>query len=943
MGQVINGTSLEWNIEDGILSIQGSGVIPDYDNELIPPWYDEISNIISIDISENVTAVGKYAFANCYKVTEVILPSTLKIIDEWSFAGCILLSTVSIPDTVTTIGSYAFYWCPSLTTVTIPQKTSFIGTAPFGQCENLLSIEVPLENTSYYDSDGILHSSDSNLIQFPCAKRQNAINFISGNKINEAAYAGSKYITSLDFYGVTEIEEAAFVGMEKLIDIYINKDIEFIGDYAFSACPKLRYIGVNSDNTHYADENDSVLFELKNGEKDKIIQYCIGKTDNSYTIPESVTTIGVGSFAGSTKLETISGLNNISKIDTAAFLSCDAIKNLTIPVSEIAIELQQNAFNSCDSLKTVSIYNELKDNTIPEYIFVYCRNLTDVTFTNKITVIKNSSFSNCTNLSDVYYKGSTYEKQTFMTIESDEDSNEDLINAFWYYDQISVNSIELSSNYIKTEAGETLKITATILPQNASSTTVIIWESSDPTVATVSNGVIRTLKPGRAFITARVMEGEYYTYEAICQISVDISRSVILKAIKRSQQIRKYRICVLNQDETVAYEIPEEDIVYGSISVNENLQNGQRRELSFDLYNTDGKYTPTVNSQIGYYQVFYSSALNKEYNKYQKNLTHVTAPLWGVVRFSLEVGFEIEDETYWFKKGVYILNSISMSPLSSENTVSIKSKDKYSLLEGSTGKLLVPYQISPGANIHMVLKDLLRTDMGNGSLIDIQKIIIHPSLLNAEVGASIKKEAGDNISSLISDLATQANAEYYYNENGNFIFYPIEDALIDERKPICYTINNIEEILDFSVEYNWEETINMIKVVGNNVDSDLYQALAVNNDPRSPISVSNIGKRLGDVVTDANVYSDSLALDLARYKLRKNSLDCLLVSLVTTFNPLIELDQLIKVEIDDDRVEDATFIVKSISHSDKSNEMSIGTTNIQNLTFLLAGDEGYDY
>ena len=42
---------------------------------------------------------------------------------------------------------------------------------------------------------------------------------------------------------------------------------------------------------------------------------------------------------------------------------------------------------------------------------------------------------------------------------------------------------------------------------------------------------------------------------------------------------------VLKPDESVDYEIPKDDIVEDSISFSENLQNGQRKSLSFTLIN----------------------------------------------------------------------------------------------------------------------------------------------------------------------------------------------------------------------------------------------------------------------------------------------------------------------------------------------------------------------
>lgn len=83
----------------------------------------------------------------------------------------------------------------------------------------------------------------------------------------------------------------------------------------------------------------------------------------------------------------------------------------------------------------------------------------------------------------------------------------------------------------------------------------------------------------------------------------------------------RFRIFVLNPDDTVCYEIPQEDVILGG-SYSENYQSGQRRSVSFSLFNEDGKYTPSING------------------------------LWVNSRISLEIGLQIPDTdiTIWFKK-----------------------------------------------------------------------------------------------------------------------------------------------------------------------------------------------------------------------------------------------------------------------------------------------------
>lgn len=89
------------------------------------------STIKKIEIGDNVTSIGAYAFADHYALASVTIPSSVTSIEESTFDNCCALASVNIPSSVTSIGSYAFARCFSLMSVTIPSSVTSINSGAF--------------------------------------------------------------------------------------------------------------------------------------------------------------------------------------------------------------------------------------------------------------------------------------------------------------------------------------------------------------------------------------------------------------------------------------------------------------------------------------------------------------------------------------------------------------------------------------------------------------------------------------------------------------------------------------------------------------------------------------------------------------------------------------------------------------------------------------------
>ena len=220
---------------------------------------------------------------------------------------------------VTSIGEQAFYKCKFLTSIKIPDSVTSIGKAAFYGCESLTSVTI----------------SDS----------------------------------------VTSIGRYAFNVCDSLTSVTIGNSVTIDGEAPFYDCPSLTSIEVNPNNQHYKSIDGNLY--TKDGKT--LIRYAIGKEATSFTIPNSVTSIGDRAFAG-----------------------CDSLTSVTIPNPVTSIG--DFAFADCYSLASVTIGNSVT--SIGDSAFSFCRSLTSIEIPDSVTSIGDFAFSSCYLLIEVINKSS---------------------------------------------------------------------------------------------------------------------------------------------------------------------------------------------------------------------------------------------------------------------------------------------------------------------------------------------------------------------------------------------------------------------------------------------------------------------------------------------------------------------------------------------------------
>jgi hypothetical protein len=76
--------------------------------------------LTSIILSDNLTAIGTYAFRFCFKLVLTSLPDGVTSIGSYAFHGCANILLTSLPSSLISIGQNAFNVCTGLSKIWIP-------------------------------------------------------------------------------------------------------------------------------------------------------------------------------------------------------------------------------------------------------------------------------------------------------------------------------------------------------------------------------------------------------------------------------------------------------------------------------------------------------------------------------------------------------------------------------------------------------------------------------------------------------------------------------------------------------------------------------------------------------------------------------------------------------------------------------------------------------
>ena len=310
----------------------------------------------------------------------------VKIICERAFFCCGSLSSLVIPDSVTRIGNGAFNDCHYLQKLEIPDGVTRLGEGAFEGCSSLESLVIPDSVTS----------------------------------IEDRVFKDCHSLKSLVIPdGVTSIGEDAFASCESLKSLVIPASVVIIkGDPFYCWTGKLRCL------SPYFIYEDNVLFDR---DKSTIISFRDIKA-TSYTIPDSVTSIGERAFCYCESLTSLVIPDSVVSIGDGAFEGCESLKNLVIPHNITSIE--KGVFQGCSSLTDIVIPNRVT--SIGEGAFFSCNSLTSIVIPSSVICIGTWAFYGCESLKSLVIPDSVTSigDETFYGCCFPNDLKQELISRF---------------------------------------------------------------------------------------------------------------------------------------------------------------------------------------------------------------------------------------------------------------------------------------------------------------------------------------------------------------------------------------------------------------------------------------------------------------------------------------------------------------------------------
>ena len=381
-----HGMHIVYNVQDYIdciISFRDDGSA-----ELIKYYSDKPEVLLSSSYDHHpLTTICANAFLDNQTIKKVTIPSTVVTIGATAFFGCPNLETVVLYEGLTEIGDLAFLNDPKLKSIEVPYSVEFIGNHALGFNTNINGsnqVEYqPVEDFvlsiyQYSVAEEYAYKTDLtvkyNYFSYANYKYSRLYDYaiIKGYTGSNSSIFIPSEVNGLE---VKAIGERAFQENSLIDSVYCPESVYLIMDAAFSGCRNLEsiYMLNVTDIESNAFFGCSSLSSVYAPKALKIGQTAFGFCNFlEQALFPNVKTVERGAFLNCWSLDTID-LDSAETIGEKAFFECWALTDIDLPSAK---QIKTEAFSDCTSLSEVSLHDGLV--SIGSLAFVNCNSLSNL-------------------------------------------------------------------------------------------------------------------------------------------------------------------------------------------------------------------------------------------------------------------------------------------------------------------------------------------------------------------------------------------------------------------------------------------------------------------------------------------------------------------------------------------------------------------------------------
>lgn len=339
------------------------------------------TNVIeSIRLSYALKEIPDYAFAECQKLTEFIIPNSVMGIGDRAFFGCNQLTELNIPKNISYIGDYAFsglvghggvsaefewnYAPAGLTSVTFeePATINDIGEGAFAHCSGLTNITIPkfvthIGKNAFYKT-GLYNDTskwqNGALIVDNCLLEGSASDIKEGIEVVADYYLSDFTASNSPFK-----DDGRQTSYKVSGELRLPKSLRGISANGIPYCTGISV----AEGNQYLTVVDNVLYSK---DKSTLIFYLPAKTETSFNIPATVSTVGQNAFTYSKNLENVSMADSVTEIKQGAFADCGKLKSVCLSAG--ITEISRKVFEGSSGITNLQIPVSVKKISIDNAI-----------------------------------------------------------------------------------------------------------------------------------------------------------------------------------------------------------------------------------------------------------------------------------------------------------------------------------------------------------------------------------------------------------------------------------------------------------------------------------------------------------------------------------------------------------------------------------------------